>query len=141
MLDHEKSDVMSCRDVFVSWISESDDDFHGVMIYCFVYLSNFSVGKYCQKLLFRYTPPMSPTYSDLVNTPTFGKKRENFSPERGDVSFYCKDCGTIVEAERIAPPAHMKKKKEYLFQCPLCKGTNIAIGTTETLKEFYSKKH
>ncbi len=36
---------------------------------------------------------------DLINIEEFDK-RDNFSLERWDVSFYCKDCRKLVKAER-----------------------------------------
>ena len=75
---------------------------------------------------------MSKTYSDLVNVPAFGKKREStFNPERGDVSFWCKDCKKLVDAIRLPPEKIGKKMREYLYECPHCNGQNIAIGTKE----------
>ncbi len=31
--------------------------------------------------------------------------------------------------------------REYLYECPLCHGNRVAIGTTEGLKEHYDRKH
>ncbi len=72
-------------------------------------------------------------YSDLVNIEEFWEKRENFNPERGDISFYCKDCSQIVETDR-------EKPRSYIFICKLCKGKNVAIGTESGLKENYERK-
>lgn len=84
---------------------------------------------------------MSTSYTDLVNVPSFGKKRENnFNPERGDISFYCRDCRKIVDAINLPPQKIGKKMREYLYECPLCHGHNIAIGTLEWLKEHYDRK-
>lgn len=80
-------------------------------------------------------------YSDLVNVPSFGKKREStFSPDRGAVSFWCKDCQKIVSARRLEPKMVEKKLKEYLYECTICGGKNIAIGTEEGLKSHFEKK-
>ena len=85
---------------------------------------------------------MSTSYTDLVNVPSFGKKRENiFNPERGDIAFYCRDCRKTVEPIRLEPQKVWKKFKEYLYECPLCHGQRIAIGTLEGLKEHYDRKH
>lgn len=75
------------------------------------------------------------SYQDLVNVPSFGKKREEFVEERGDVRFYCKDCQKMVETNRLEP------QTKYIYECTLCKGKNIAIGTAEGLNDFYGKKH
>lgn len=84
---------------------------------------------------------MSTAYADLVNVSSFGKKRENnFSPERGEIAFYCRDCRKIVTAIRLEPQKIGKKMREYLFECPHCHGKNIAIGTEEGLKEHYDRK-
>ncbi|ATU05741.1 hypothetical protein BKN14_04890 [Candidatus Gracilibacteria bacterium HOT-871] len=69
------------------------------------------------------------TYGDLVNIEEFDKK-EYFKEDRGEVSFYCKDCKTLVETERPNPNG-------YIFICKKCKGKNIAIGTKEGLKSNY----
>ncbi len=70
---------------------------------------------------------------DLINIEQFWDKREDFSPERWEVSFYCKDCKDIVEVER-------PKENKYIFICKVCNGKNIAIGTREWLKEMYKLK-
>lgn len=47
---------------------------------------------------------MSTSYTDLVNVPSFGKKRENtFNPERGDIAFYCRDCRKMIDPIRLEP--------------------------------------
>ena len=72
-------------------------------------------------------------YSDLLNVDDFWEKRITFNDERGDISFFCKDCQEIVETHRVDP-------KWYLFKCLKCEGTNIAIWTQEWLKENYRVK-
>jgi len=42
-------------------------------------------------------------YGDLVNIEEFGDKRDTFNSERGEVSFYCKDCEAIVPVDRPNP--------------------------------------
>ena len=42
------------------------------------------------------------SFSDLVNIEEFDK-RDYFSDDRWDVSFYCKDCRKLVETERPNP--------------------------------------
>ena len=80
-------------------------------------------------------------YSDLINVPSFGKKREStFSDDRGKVSFWCKDCKKIIEPIRLPPQKIGEKLREYLYECPNCGGQNIAIGTEEWLKSHYEKK-
>ncbi len=71
-------------------------------------------------------------FSDLVNIEEFDK-RDYFSQERWEVSFYCKDCKKIVETERENP-------EWYVFICNNCKNKNIAIGTLEGLKSNYKIK-
>lgn len=71
-------------------------------------------------------------YKDLVNIDEF-KKREDFSLERWDISFYCKDCEKLVEAIR-------KNPNWYKFICPLCNWWNISIWTFEGIKENYKNK-
>ncbi len=70
---------------------------------------------------------------DLVNIEEFWEKRENFNPERGEVSFFCKDCGILVETER-------KNPQGYTFTCTKCSGKKISIGTEKGLKENYKLK-
>ncbi len=85
---------------------------------------------------------MSTSYTDLVNVPSFGKKRENnFNPERGDMAFYCRDCRKVIEAIQLEPQKVGKKMKEYLYECPSCHGKRVAIGTKEGLKEHYDRKN
>jgi predicted SprT family Zn-dependent metalloprotease len=85
---------------------------------------------------------MSTSYLDLVNVPSFGKKREtNFNPERGDIAYYCRDCRLIVDAIPLAPQKIGKKVREYLYECPTCNGKRVATGTVEGLKEHYDRKH
>ncbi|MDR1988190.1 MAG: hypothetical protein LBQ24_05695 [Candidatus Peribacteria bacterium] len=57
--------------------------------------------------------------SDLVNVEEFEKKN-NFPQERGEVSFYCKDCKKIVDVNRPNPNG-------YVFVCKICSGKNIVI--------------
>lgn len=72
-------------------------------------------------------------FGDLVNIEEFWERRETFSPERGEVAFYCKDCEKMVETER-------KEWKKYIFVCKSCSGKNIAIGTEAGLKDNYFRK-
>lgn len=84
---------------------------------------------------------MSTSYTDLVNVPSFGKKRENnFNPERWDIAFFCRDCWKMVDPIRLEPQKVGKQMREYLYECPLCHGKRIAIGTKEGLKEHYERK-
>ncbi|MDD2917210.1 MAG: hypothetical protein PHH70_05180 [Candidatus Gracilibacteria bacterium] len=73
------------------------------------------------------------SYNDLVNIPTFEKRKEEFSQDRGSVKFYCRDCQKNIEATRLHPA-------KYLYECPSCKGKNISIGTESSVKEVYSKR-
>ena len=71
-------------------------------------------------------------FSDLVNIEEFDK-REYFSQERWEISFYCKDCKKIVETDRKNPDG-------YEFICKVCWWKNIAIWTLEWLKTNYKIK-
>lgn len=71
-------------------------------------------------------------YKDLINIDDF-EKRETFNDERWDVSFYCKDCEELVQAERPNPNG-------YVFKCPKCGGNNIAVWTLAWIKENYRIK-
>ncbi len=71
-------------------------------------------------------------FSDLINIDEIDK-RDNFSPDRWEVSFYCKDCKKLVEAER--PDARW-----YVFICPVCKWDRVVIWTYEGLKANYKIK-
>ncbi len=72
-------------------------------------------------------------YSDLINIDALWEKRENFSPDRWEVSFYCKDCEELVQTERPNP-------KGYVFTCKICDGKNVSVGTQEGLKSRYRIK-
>lgn len=74
---------------------------------------------------------MPTIYNDLINVPSFWKKKENFRQERWEILFYCRDCKKIVEVKRVDP-------KKYLYKCKECKGKDISIGTEESIKEFYT---
>jgi Zn finger protein HypA/HybF involved in hydrogenase expression len=69
---------------------------------------------------------------DLINIDEF-EKRDTFNEERGEISFYCKDCKEIVETKR-------KNPKWYVFTCEKCKGKNVALGTFESLKDRFKIK-
>lgn len=70
------------------------------------------------------------TYSDLINIPTFGKKKEDFKLDRWEVKFFCRDCKKIVETTRLDP-------NKYLYSCKECNNKNISIWTNESLVDFY----
>lgn len=69
---------------------------------------------------------------DLINIEEF-EKRNNFSEERWEVSFYCKDCRKLVKADR--PNAQW-----YTFICPVCNWKSIVVWTEEWLKTNYKIK-
>ena len=69
-------------------------------------------------------------HQSLLSEEEFEKRKAEFSPERGEVCFYCKDCKQLVETERINP-------NRYIYECKLCKGKNIALGTEASLTEYY----
>jgi hypothetical protein len=72
------------------------------------------------------------SYSDLINVDDFEKK-EYFSQERWEISFYCKDCKKLVETDRPDPNG-------YQFICKTCEWENIVIWTQEWLKSNYRLK-
>jgi Zn finger protein HypA/HybF involved in hydrogenase expression len=69
---------------------------------------------------------------DLINIDEFDK-REYFSMDRWEVTFYCKDCKQIVETDRV-------DEKWYIFLCKKCNSKNIAIWTEESIKTKYKIK-
>ena len=69
---------------------------------------------------------------DLINIEEF-EKRDNFAEDRGEISFYCKDCKKLVKADR-------PNTKWYTFVCPECKGENVVIWTEQWLKTNYKIK-
>ena len=84
---------------------------------------------------------MSTSYTDLVNVPSFGKKRENnFTPERGDIAYFCRECWKQVDAIALEPQKVGKHTREFLHECPVCHSKRIAVGTVEGLKEHYERK-
>jgi len=68
-----------------------------------------------------------------LNTEDIKIKKDNFSQERWEISFYCKDCQKIVKTKR-------KNPKWYIFICEECNWSNITIWTNEWLKENYRIK-
>ena len=76
---------------------------------------------------------MTASYNDLVNVATFGKKRENFETERGNLAHYCHDCAKVVEVETV-------DEGKGRYRCMVCHGEHIATGSEETIREFYVKK-
>ncbi len=71
-------------------------------------------------------------FSDLVNIEEFDKK-DYFSQDRWEISFYCKDCKKIVETTR-------PNEQWYKFICNNCEWKNIAIWTKEWLITNYKIK-
>ncbi len=71
---------------------------------------------------------------ELINIEEFGGKKNYFTQERWEVSFYCKDCKDIVTVER-------PNKNGYTFICKVCGGKNIAVGTNAWLIEMYKIKN
>lgn len=69
---------------------------------------------------------------DLINIEEFDK-RDNFAKDRWSVTFYCKDCRKLVDAER-------PDTRWYTFVCPKCKWKNVVIWTEEWLKTNYKIK-
>jgi Zn finger protein HypA/HybF involved in hydrogenase expression len=70
---------------------------------------------------------------DLVNIEEFWNKKEDFSTERWDVTFYCKDCEKIVKTTR-------PEKKWFKFICKVCDSENIAVWTLEWIKSKFKNK-
>jgi hypothetical protein len=73
------------------------------------------------------------SYNDLINIEELWNKLEQFNPERGEVSFYCKNCKKLVEVDRPKP-------KAYIFVCKTCWKKDIVLGTKEWLKINYKIK-
>ena len=76
---------------------------------------------------------MQQNYSDLLNIDELWIKKNVFNFERWKISFYCKDCEKIVDADRQNPTW-------YIFKCKECWWKNISIWTQEWLKENYRLK-
>ncbi|MDD2745011.1 MAG: hypothetical protein PHU93_00565 [Candidatus Gracilibacteria bacterium] len=76
---------------------------------------------------------MTSSYNDLVNVASFGKKREYFDTERGNIAHYCRDCKKNVDVEVL-------NEELAKFRCLVCSGVHIATGTAVSLQEHYSKK-
>lgn len=70
---------------------------------------------------------------DLINVEELWEKRDYFSEERWEISYYCKDCSKLVETSRKSP-------KWFIFECKECNGKNVALGTLESLKTNYKIK-
>jgi len=67
-------------------------------------------------------------YSDLINVATFGKQRETFSGDRGDMVSYCRECETY------------HPYSEDLLACPSCESSELTHGTKASLEGFYRRK-
>jgi len=72
-------------------------------------------------------------FGDLVNIEEFWDKREDFSEERWEVTFYCKDCKKIVETTRENPSS-------FKFFCKECNWENIAVWTEAGIKSKFKIK-
>ena len=70
---------------------------------------------------------------DLVNIEEFWNYREDFNPERWEVTFYCKDCEKIVETIR-------DENQVFKFYCKECNWENIAVWTEEWIKSKFKIK-
>ncbi len=70
---------------------------------------------------------------DLVNIEEFWDRRQEFNMDRGDVTFYCKDCEKKTQVDRPNP-------KGYIFVCRVCSWKNVAIGTLEWINERFKIK-
>jgi hypothetical protein len=68
------------------------------------------------------------TYGDMVNVSSFGKRRTEFSFDRGGVLCFCKKCNKPIQALQ-------KDTRQYQRTCPLCGGHHIAIGTVAGMRE------
>jgi len=51
------------------------------------------------------------------------------APSASPILFYCKDCGKIVDTERIG--------KKYVYKCKICGTKNVAFGTDKSIKSFF----
>ena len=76
---------------------------------------------------------MTSSYADLVNVPSFGKKRENFDPDRGGLVHYCRDC-------QKETPVECLDEEKAVYICTVCQGRNIATGSAASIAEFYHKR-
>jgi len=93
-------------------------------------------------------------YSDVINVDDLWEKRDTFNYERGELSYWCKDCESIVEVsvinsnnsdntenkEIIQTNQKIEHKHEHEYECNICKWNNIVLWTEEWLKWFYLRK-
>jgi len=99
-------------------------------------------------------------YSDVINVDDLWEKRDTFNYDRWELSYWCKDCESIVEATLISSSSNIKgKDKEILqtnkknkikiknknntekkYECDICKWNDIVLWTEEWLKWFYLRK-
>ncbi len=54
---------------------------------------------------------------------------ENNGNPASPILFYCKDCGKIVDTERVG--------KKYVYKCKICGTKNVAFGTDKSIKSFF----
>ena len=52
--------------------------------------------------------------------------------ERGKITFFCRKCEKVTPVTRIV--------KQYSFRCNICKSTQVAWGTTASIKSHYRIK-
>ena len=68
--------------------------------------------------------------SDLREITKIPENEDEISPAK--LVFYCKKCGEFVDAKQT--------KKKFTFRCPKCGKTEVAFGTEESLRNYYSRK-
>lgn len=54
---------------------------------------------------------------------------ENTANSASPIIFYCKDCGKVVDTERVG--------KKYVYKCKVCGTKNVAFGTDKSIKSFF----
>lgn len=54
---------------------------------------------------------------------------ENTANSASPIIFYCKDCGKVVNTERVG--------KKYVYKCKICGTKNVAFGTDKSIKSFF----
>lgn len=54
---------------------------------------------------------------------------ENTANSASPIIFYCKDCGKVVDTERVG--------KKYVYKCKICGTKNVAFGTDKSIKSFF----
>lgn len=61
----------------------------------------------------------------IMNNPVHTTRTSPAKP----IIFYCKDCGKVVDTEKVG--------KKYVYKCKVCGTKNVAFGTEKSIRSFF----